>query len=219
MITLHHITPQQYKTMPWKNLQGTTIEMVIEPSTASLLELNFEWRISSALVQMGKESSFSILPNYDRHLLLLEPENACMILHQQNQQTELRPLQQIACFAGTIPTTCTTTMVNDTTSSDKILVRDYNVMYKQGSSNKFVTRLLKQQEETLHLLEPHTIHVLYNAGKNSVSITMNEQHVLLQPHELLWFDTQQHSHTTLVLCTPNLKQTMQLVYSYTTNPV
>ena len=50
---------------------GTTTQLFISPQGASLAERNFDWRISSALVESGS-SDFSIFEGYERILIPLK---------------------------------------------------------------------------------------------------------------------------------------------------
>jgi environmental stress-induced protein Ves len=59
---------KDYITMPWKNGQGFTSQLLIEPGTAQFPEGPFTWRLSSALILSSGE--FSRFPGYDRWLML-----------------------------------------------------------------------------------------------------------------------------------------------------
>lgn len=48
---------KDYIKMPWKNGQGTTFEVEIYPQDSSLSQLNFDYRISMALVSSDNEFS------------------------------------------------------------------------------------------------------------------------------------------------------------------
>lgn len=60
----------QYKKIPWKNGLGFTHEIAIFPEGSSVLNNDFQWRISSALIE--RDSDFSPFPGYNRDLLLLD---------------------------------------------------------------------------------------------------------------------------------------------------
>ena len=62
------IGPADYRHMPWKNGGGTTIEIAVSLSGASLE--TFDWRVSMATVV--EAGPFSTFPGIDRTLCVLE---------------------------------------------------------------------------------------------------------------------------------------------------
>ena len=69
MTRIFRFSAADFKAMPWKNGNGLTTELIIEPPCASLTG-GFDWRLSMAVV---KESGpFSCLMGVDRTILILE---------------------------------------------------------------------------------------------------------------------------------------------------
>ena len=92
------ISPAQFKTLPWKNGKGETIELAINKN-ANLDD--FEWRISMAsVVEDGVFSDFS---GYMRNLILIEG-NGLNLQHDHNHIDKLSKLLDVATFDGS----CTT---------------------------------------------------------------------------------------------------------------
>ena len=60
-------SPDEFVTMPWKNGQGSTVEIYREDLPGSD---NFAWRLSMA--DVSNDGAFSYFNGYDRTLLLLE---------------------------------------------------------------------------------------------------------------------------------------------------
>lgn len=58
----------EYKTMPWKNGGGVTVEIAIHPPGASVDA--FDWRVSMATV--AQDGPFSSFPGVDRTLAIIE---------------------------------------------------------------------------------------------------------------------------------------------------
>lgn len=59
----YHLKPKDFRSVPWKNGRGSTIEMAVDPTVP------FRWRLSRAkLVESGP---FSEYPGYDRKFVLL----------------------------------------------------------------------------------------------------------------------------------------------------
>ena len=88
------IPPTQFKTVPWKNGQGETIEMLINPGGS--LE-NFDWRLSMAnVVEDGAFSNFS---GYTRNLILIAGDGI-NLQHNDNKIDRLTRLLDISTFDG-----------------------------------------------------------------------------------------------------------------------
>ena len=92
------ISPQQFKTVPWKNGRGETIELSI--SEGGTLE-RFDWRISIAsVVEDGLFSDFS---GYDRTLILVKG-NGITLQHADETIAKLSSLLNVAKFDGGLKT-------------------------------------------------------------------------------------------------------------------
>jgi environmental stress-induced protein Ves len=85
------------KTMPWKNGQGATTEVAIEPPQASFLSDGFSWRLSSAKIHAANQ--FSLFPGYDR--LLTVWKGSGLILNGSKlgpfKTVQFRGEEQISC--------------------------------------------------------------------------------------------------------------------------
>lgn len=64
-MTLCHLTPANYRVMPWANGRGTTTELARADEGGALL-----WRLSMATV--AENGDFSVLPGVDRNLTVIE---------------------------------------------------------------------------------------------------------------------------------------------------
>jgi environmental stress-induced protein Ves len=65
-VRLTHLTPRQYKTMPWKNGGGMTTEILAEPNKDG----GHLWRLSIA--EVSQSGPFSDFSGYDRTIMLIE---------------------------------------------------------------------------------------------------------------------------------------------------
>ena len=70
---------------------GTTTQLAIHPSNSEYKERNFEWRISSARVEL-EESTFTPLPGVRRILMVLEGQ--IELIHEGVRITSLKPFEQ-----------------------------------------------------------------------------------------------------------------------------
>jgi len=92
------ISPQEFKTMPWKNGRGETIELSInEGGTPE----KFDWRISMAsVIEDGPFSDFS---GYERALILVKG-NGISLLQDGNRTVELTKFLDVVKFDGSLKT-------------------------------------------------------------------------------------------------------------------
>jgi len=81
-----------YVARPWKNGGGTTRDIAVSPSGASLD--SFDWRLS--LAQVDRDGPFSRFDNVDRTLVLL---SGAMTLHERDRRIDLVRNQPFA-FEG-----------------------------------------------------------------------------------------------------------------------
>jgi uncharacterized protein len=84
-----------YKTMPWKNGGGSTIELAVAPAGAGLDD--FDWRISSA--QVSNSGPFSPFAGIDRSLAILDGNGLSLRIEEQGPM-RLTPASAPFVFAG-----------------------------------------------------------------------------------------------------------------------
>lgn len=112
------LKPEQLKTTAWSG--GTTTELYIFPPTSNYQKRDFDFRISSAKVEVEK-SEFTPLKGFSRQLMLLE--GSLQIDHKSHHSITLKPFQK-DIFEGDWQTsalgTCTdfNLMLNRSTSGD-----------------------------------------------------------------------------------------------------
>ena len=101
----------EYKTSTWSG--GKTTELFIYPQNAIYSERDFDFRISTATVEL-EESEFTLLPSYQRILSVLKGEVTLFVNKQQ--EVKLKLGEQFS-FSG----------ADNITSKGKI--RDFNVIF------------------------------------------------------------------------------------------
>jgi uncharacterized protein len=100
-VQLTHLTPADYKVMPWKNGGGTTTEIMLEPEIATG---GYVWRLSLATVaQSGPFSNFS---GYDRTIMLVEGKGFVLDSAEAPQHQLVRSFEPYR-FDGAWKTGCT----------------------------------------------------------------------------------------------------------------
>ncbi|MGQ2918947.1 HutD/Ves family protein [Rhizobium oryzihabitans] len=117
----------EYKTMPWKNGGGVTVEIAIHPPGASVDA--FEWRISMATV--AQDGPFSSFPGIDRTLAIIEGNGMALAIAGDEPvalTTKSTPLP----FAADVPV--------DASLMDGSIV-DLNIMTRRSSFSHSVERL------------------------------------------------------------------------------
>lgn len=107
----------EYKTMPWKNGGGVTVEIAIHPPGASVDA--FDWRVSMATV--AQDGPFSSFPGIDRTLAIIEGNGLALAISGHEPvalTTKSTPLP----FAADVPV--------DATLMDGAIV-DLNIMTRR----------------------------------------------------------------------------------------
>lgn len=90
---IQHLTPADYKTMPWANGKGSTVELLRAEENGGL-----KWRLSRASVV--ENGDFSLFPGVERNLTVITGPGFDLVgtgLH-----LSAKPLIPVA-FAGDIP--------------------------------------------------------------------------------------------------------------------
>ncbi len=90
---IQHLTPADYREMPWANGKGSTVEMLRAAENGGL-----KWRLSRASVV--ENGDFSIFPGIERNLTVITGPG--FDLHSQAMHLPAKPLIPVA-FAGDIP--------------------------------------------------------------------------------------------------------------------
>lgn len=105
---------EEIVTNEWSG--GTTSQIYIYPEDKEYKNRDFDYRISSAKVN-DMNSTFTKLPNYDRHIMVLD--GAMYLLHENDHEAYLNEFDK-DFFSGDC----------DTTSEG--LCTDFNLMVKKG---------------------------------------------------------------------------------------
>jgi environmental stress-induced protein Ves len=165
------LTETDFLISTWSG--GTTTQLFISPEGASLAERNFDWRISSALVEAA-ESDFTLFDGYERILIPLKGKL------EMEHQTPNGIIQQnvgefeLARFNGSWPT------------KGKGKLTDFNVIFKPNYHPKvhvthFLENTLFSIEETMHVLFLQEGTYTVNDQKlQAPALLVNDQHMKLE---------------------------------------
>jgi environmental stress-induced protein Ves len=127
------ISPDQYRSVAWKNGNGSTQELVFGGSSVD----SFDWRLSMAPVISSGD--FSDFEHYDRTLILING-NGLTLDHDSGQQDALMQRFDMAHFDGGWRT-------NAKLHDGDIL--DFNVMTRQNKCRSKVTVLAESKSHQL----------------------------------------------------------------------
>lgn len=165
IITL--LTNQNYQTSEWSG--GSTTQLYISPVNASYAERNFDFRISSAKVEVP-ESTFTALPNVTRKLMVLEGE---ITLNHTNQHSKTLKPFEIDTFSG------------DWNTSAKGICTDFNLMTTDNLTSELSHMpLLANHYKTLTIEENyHTVCLYLHSG--SIYAEINNKLYNLKKESLL----------------------------------
>lgn len=113
-----HISSEEFKINTWSG--GTTTQLFIYPPTTNYQQQNFNFRLSSATVEI-EESTFTLLPRVSRKLMILEGN---ITINHKNHYSKQLKKWDIDSFEGNWETSsigkCTdfNLMTTGNTSSD-----------------------------------------------------------------------------------------------------
>jgi environmental stress-induced protein Ves len=118
--------PADYRVMPWKNGQGTTAEIAVEPPATDGALDGFTWRLSIA--EIGASGPFSRFPGYDR--ILVQIEGAPMTLSHEGGGSHRLRLREPHGFSGDVDTYG---------SLEAPPARDFNVIVRRDRASAVVS--------------------------------------------------------------------------------
>jgi environmental stress-induced protein Ves len=145
----------QQQTSNWSG--GTTTQLAIYPENTEYKDRNFEWRVSTARIDL-EESTFTSLPGVHRLLMILEGQIG--LTHEGIRSRSLKPFEQDEFDGGWI-----------TKSFGKCI--DFNLMLV-GCSGKLDT----VNSHNLNLFEQEINSVAWEAFyclSTTISVTINIQ--------------------------------------------
>jgi hypothetical protein len=168
MLTI--ISPDQFKTIPWKNGKGITTELAI--NEGGTLD-DFAWRLSIAsVVENGEFSNFT---GYWRNLVLISG-TGISLQHALNDKTKtdhLSELLQISSFDGASKTQGR--LVNDK-------ITDFNIMVKMGEYKNEVSTYTEDKEVKIN---PCDLCFVYSLTDEVIITTANESNQQIPAQHLL----------------------------------
>lgn len=162
------IAPSEFKTVPWKNGLGETIEVAIN-SGGTLA--HFDWRLSMASVM--EDGIFSNFSEYTRNLILIDGDGI-NLQHNDSKIDRLTNLLDIATFDGG-----NKTVGNLHTGP----ITDFNVITRTELYNTHVSCHRNAEKE---LLESAALHFVFSIDSVISILTQStNESIELPPQHLL----------------------------------
>ena len=160
---------------PWKNGGGSTTEIAISPSVASLD--NFDWRISLATV--ASSGPFSSFPGIDRTLALVEGPGMILDVDIDSRYL-LSDEEPVLEFAGESQVVATLALSGGPTT-------DFNVMTRRARCHH---RLGRRSLSGMSDFAPRgDFTVLFLAEGDSLAVSSDAERIGLVRYDAVVFDT------------------------------
>lgn len=176
---IHHITPSDYRRMPWKNGSGWTTEIAVSPGPSKDMNSLFDWRVSIAEIE--NDCYFSTFSGYERIICLLD--GAGMELQFDNSPPiQLHDRKTSTRFAGEWQTRCRLTAG---------ATRDFNVMTRRDSTHADL-QFRPVAGSLLLFVEPETQWLAYLANGH-ITVDSNPQFNQINSGDTLLFSPARQS--------------------------
>jgi environmental stress-induced protein Ves len=124
----------QHKKMIWKNGGGITYQIDRQPNDD---QEDFDWRLSMAQIKYPG-GPFSLFPNIDRTLSIINGNSLTLLIKNNNQSIQLDQNSQPFSFPGEFSI--------DSQIDDETLT-DFNVMTKRNQFKHTVQRFILNQDQ------------------------------------------------------------------------
>lgn len=161
------LNPHHFFTTQWSG--GKSTQLFIFPEDSSYADRNFEFRISTAKVEVG-ESTFTALPGIDRKLMILEGE--IYINHEGYYSKLLKPFD-VDSFSGDWKTTAVGTCI------------DFNVMTSGPKRSDLYYLEMKAISNYKLKAKSESSRLFLYANVGTVNVQVLEENYILETGSLL----------------------------------
>ena len=164
---MKYFTKEHFKTMPWKNGGGQTVELFRLPQTGDFL-----FRLSKSEVK--QDGDFSLFPGIDRYLMILKGQGCELIF--KDRRTLLRPQSAPFLFQGEESVFC------------KLLagpLQDFNIMINRTWGEASV-EINRGSQEEIHLNCSEDFLYVYNSEEDTlIELQKDESIKVLSTHLII----------------------------------
>lgn len=158
---------EDFKTTKWSG--GSTTELYIHPPTATYAAGNFNFRISSATVEI-ENSNFTILPGVSRQLMVLK--GSIELSHKNHHEIQLNK-REIDCFNGSWETSALGTCV------------DFNLMTKGNTEGKITSVCVSANKILNFQLDETCEFIIFYAYEGNMQCYFGSENRNLNQGELM----------------------------------
>jgi environmental stress-induced protein Ves len=188
-MTITLLTEQDYITSQWSG--GSTTQLLISPANATYAERNFDFRLSSAKVEVA-ESTFSTLSGVNRKLMLLDGE---LTVNHENHHSKTFQKFEVDTFKG------------DWNTTAKGICTDFNLMTtgNQTSELSHIQLLANHYKKLIVEENYHTVCLYLHSGSIYVEINnklynlKKESLLVLSNINIFSFHLQAHKRSELII--------------------
>ena len=191
------LTSQDYKTSEWSG--GSTTQLFISPANTSYAERNFDFRLSSAKVEVA-ESTFSTLSGVNRKLMLLDGEltvnhSLSRLFIGKTHYSKTLQKYEVDTFNG------------DWNTTAKGICTDFNLMTtgNQTSELSHIQLLANHYKKLIVEENYHTVCLYLHSGSIYVEINnklynlKKESLLVLSNIDIFSFHLQAHKRSELII--------------------
>ncbi len=151
---------------------GSTSQLYIFPKDSTLQERNFDFRISSAIVEV-EESEFTSFVGYDRLLMVLNGE--LEIVHENQYSKNLKQFE-IDSFSG------------DWKTTSKGKITDFNLIVKRGFKGELNYLIIKNEEPISKEFSNIPERIGYYIISGELNSIINDSEYFLKKGELIMIE-------------------------------
>jgi uncharacterized protein len=161
------ITSENFRTTNWSG--GTTTELFIFPPKADFQQRNFDFRLSTAIVNIEK-TNFTTLPEISRKLMVLDGE---IILKHENHHVKQLHKFDTDQFEGDWKTSC------------EGICNDFNLMTRGNTSGELSALTIGGKKTVDYVIEDKVDQFFIYVYKGSVDVNLNNEYLTLYQGDLL----------------------------------
>ncbi|MDO9039190.1 MAG: HutD family protein [Lutibacter sp.] len=184
---------EDFKTMKWAG--GSTTELFIYPPTSNFAIRNFDFRISSATMEVP-QSVFTVLPEITRHLMVLS--GSIKVSHKNHHAVQLHK-NEIDSFEGNWETTAVGTCV------------DFNLMTRDQTKGK-ISSIAISADKTLNFqLDATCEFIVFYAYEGKLQVDFSSEKRNVNQGELLVI---QHPNNEVIALQSSEDGEMVVVHIY-----
>lgn len=162
------LTPENFKTTNWSG--GTTTQLFIYPPTADYTKRDFNFRLSTAKVEVEK-SNFTSLPGFSRKIMILDGK---LTINHENHYTKTLNKFDTDTFEGDWKTTAVG------------ICTDFNLMTAGKTHGELSALVFKESEVKELLIEDRWRWLFIYVFSGKVYLDLDkENHVLIKGNLLV----------------------------------